>query len=83
MDEERVWKLIGQLGILLLALVAAYLVLKLAGFVQSITLEEILTTAVFGALFYVGYSYRAIEEIKELKRDFRKLDRRISKLEKR
>jgi len=81
MNEEKILKFFGQIGIFLLFLVAFYLLAKISGLVRSVSLEEILTAAVFGALFYVGYSYRAIEEIKELKESFQELEKRVAKLE--
>lgn len=77
MDELKTAKIFGQLGLFILILVLLYLILKIIGIVHSITIEEILVGVVLGQLFYSGYTYRAIEEIRDLKKRVKKIERKL------
>ena len=77
MEELKIAKIFGQLGIFILILVLIYLILKILGIVHSISLEEVLVGVVIGQLFYSGYTYRAVEEIKDLKERVRKIEKKL------
>lgn len=70
-------KIFAQLGIFILVLVLIYLILKIVGVVHSVSLEEVLVGIVLGQLFYIGYTYRAIEEVKDLKKRVKKIERKL------
>jgi len=77
MEELKIAKIFGQLGIFILILVLIYLILKILGIVHSISLEEVLVGIVIGQLFYSGYTYRAVEEIKDLKERVGKIEKKL------
>jgi hypothetical protein len=77
MEGLKIAKIFGQLGILILVLVLIYLVLKIFGVVHSVSLEKVLVGVVLGQLFYVGYTYRAIEEVKDLKKRVEKIEKKL------
>lgn len=70
-------KIFGQLGIFILVLVLIYLILKIVGVVHSVSFEEVLLGVVLGQLFYIGYTYRAIEEIRDLKKRVKKIEKKL------
>ncbi|MBU4332779.1 hypothetical protein KKD19_02305 [Patescibacteria group bacterium] len=81
------YKILGIVGLLIMAGVAIYLILKIIGVIHSASVEEVFLALVVGQVFYSGYTFRAIQGIeKSTKRTEERTDSiecRLLKIEKR
>jgi len=67
----------GLLGFVTLVAVAIYLILKKLGLFHSPEADDVLLTVVIGQVFYNGYVYRAVQEIKEIRRELKEIKERM------
>lgn len=70
--NTKTYETLGNIGLLIMFSVLAYLILKLIGIFHSPGFEEVLTAALVGQLFYAGYTHKALKEI----------ERRLQRMEK-
>lgn len=71
---------LGLLGFGMVIGVGVYLVLKRLGFFHSPKVEDTLLVIVVGQVFYNGYVYRAVHEIKEIKQEIKEMRRELGEV---